>query len=483
MKQLTLDRKAGQLTSQIYRYFRDQILEGNLAAGAGLAPTRSLAEEIKVSRNTVLLAYEQLAAEGYVAPRQGSGYFVTDVQPLKASTAPAKKRRIPTSRLAERVAKIPPAYIQRHRGPRSRYDFIYGEPSYDNFPHAAWARTLGKIARNVTAADLSYPEYLGTPALRNAIAGYLHRARGVTCSPEDVLIVHGTQDAIDLCCRLLLNEGDGVVCEHPFYRGFVKAARAAGADIQFVPTDNQGLQTQALPDSARLAFVTPSHQFPSGGVLPVSRRLELLDWARRKRAIVFEDDYDSEFRYAGPAIDSLQSLDDHGNVVYVGTASKTFFPALRLGWMVMPRSLRERLIALRGIADTTPPTLEQLALAEFINSGQFERHILRARKRYASMREQLLQAINATCGDRVQIQGGDSGIHLLVRLPSVAADYTDGLIARCAAKGVLVRTSAAYYRRPPRCVELVVGYSAINQRDMAEGATLLAAELTRTLNL
>ncbi len=480
-------REGASLQQQIYRQIRADILTGSLTPGEVLPPSRSLADELNVSRNTVLRAYDQLVAEGFAKPKQGAGLFINQV--ATSGAYPERGRvsgRTRRSTLAQRLKRLPETRFQRTPRGGYRYEFLYGEPSYENFPHSSWARTLGKVAREITTSQLSYPPFQGRSELREAIAGYLKRARRVICNPDNIMIVHGTQDAVDLCCRMLIDPGDQVVCEQPGYRGFIKASVAVGADIRYVPVDDAGLLTTKLPrpDSrsrrAKLAFVTPAHQFPTGGVLPVGRRLALLEWARQHQTMIVEDDYDGEFRYGGPPLDTLHALAQE-SVVYVGTASKAFFPGLRLGWMVVPEQFIEDLVRLRSIADTTPPVMEQLALAEFMQSGQYERHIFRTRKRYAEKRRRLLAAFEARLGDRVKVLGADAGIHVLLQIPGLPAAATNDLIDRCRDCDVGIHTSAIYYQKPPAFIELVIGYNSVPLHDIPAGVDIIADEILRLL--
>lgn len=479
---VSIDKSLGNLKSQLYGQLKRAILTRRLEQGEQLLPSRVLAEETGVSRNTVLRAYDQLVAEGYVESRQGSGLYVSRIEKsAQPRVSRSRNQRIKRSKLAERVGSLSSSVLHRNNRKGCRYEFLYGEPSYENFPHEAWARMLGKVARDVTQSQLSYTPFQGIPALREQVAGYLKRARGINCTPEDIVIVHGTQDAIDLTVRMLIDEGDTVILEHPFYRGFFKAARGAGAHIQFVDVDEQGLDSTRFDESAKLAFVTPSHQFPTGSVMSINRRLELLNWASAQNAIVFEDDYDGEFRYNGAPVDSLKSLDEAGVVIYVGTTSKTFFPSLRLGWMVVPGHLRDDICNLRSIADTTLPTMEQLALARFIQAGHFERHIFRTRKRYAEKRKVLLGTLTEELGDNIVIRGSDAGIHILVQVPGLPSGQSENLLQRCLARDVSVHLSSAYYNDAPGCVELVMGYNAMPIGDVEVGARIVAQEIGRLL--
>src|SRR6185369_2104824 len=248
------------------------------------------------------------------------------------------------------------------------------------------------------------------------------RARGVVCEPDQIVVVSGSQQAIDLTTRLLVDPGDRVVVEEPHYTGFTFCLAAAGADVVHVPVDEEGLRVDELEavKSARLVYVTPSHQFPAGGVLSLSRRLALLEWAAAQGAYVFEDDYDGEFRFEGRPLECLQGLDRHGRVLYAGTASKLLFPALRIGWLVLPPELVSIFRSLKALSDTGTPSLEQLAFADFISEGHLERHVRRARLRHAARRRALLESLGRHLGERARVLGIDAGVHVLVRLEHLA---------------------------------------------------------------
>ena len=470
----------GALHRQLYRALRAAILDGRLAAGSRLPGTRALARELGVSRNTVLQACEQLVAEGYATGRPRSGTFVAigDVPaplPLLSSrTSPTQQPREPAlsglgRRLAEAVAPGRATWsIGRESLP---YDFRYGEPSYDDLPLETWSRLLGRRARRLSVRRLAYQTPGGAPELREALAGYLARARGVACEPEQIVIVHGSQQAIDLGMRLLVDAGDGVVLEEPHYTGFSFCANAAGAQIHWIPVDEQGLQTDALAkiERARLACVTPSHQFPTGAVLSLPRRLALLEWAAQRDAYVLEDDYDGEFRFDGKPIECLQALDRGGRVLYTGTASKLLFPSLRIGWLVAPPDLAPHFLNAKALADTGTASIEQLALADFIAEGHLERHARRARNRTAARRDALLEAIDRELGDRARVLGASAGLHVLLQLPDLPARETRRLRAICRERGVGVYPAAAYYARPPEHAELLLGYAALREGAIREG--------------
>jgi GntR family transcriptional regulator / MocR family aminotransferase len=516
--QLTLDGE-GSRYRQLYRALRAAILSGALRAGTRLPATRALAAELAVSRNTVLQAYDQLLAEGYVAARTGSGTYVSrtlpddlvSVRPAGSRTAAGKARaprltdvasRVPhgaakagsrawtprasgrwTSALP-RVSAAAARMVEAAPGPGiswrlSRrtlpYDFRYGEPAYDDLPLATWCRLLARRARRISARRLAYADAGGAPELRQALAEYLPRARGVLCDPERIVVVYGTQQAIDLTARVLVDPGDRVAIEEPHYPGIALALVAAGAELVSVPVDEAGLTTDELEGVAgvRLVCVTPSHQFPTGAIMPLGRRLELLGFAERRGALVLEDDYDSEFRFDGRPIECLQGLDRGGRVIYVGSASKLLFPALRIGWLVLPEELVRPFLLAKALADTGTPSLEQLVLADLIAGGHLERHVRRSRTRNAARRAALLQALDEHLGERAVVSGTDAGLHVLLWLRGFPAGAVPALRRECAALGVGVYPVAPYYRRPPGRAGLILGYASLTEAAIREGVRRL----------
>ena len=356
---LALDGE-GPLNRQVDRGLRRAILEGRLAPGERLASSRSLAREAGISRNTVLHAYQQLVAEGYAVVRRGAGTFVTTELPDAAlperrssSSRPRSGKSIRGSELSDYGARLtraaPRGVSWSPRRARLPYDFRYGEPAYTDLPYASWSRAVARRVRTATRRDLDYGPPAGAPELREALARYLRKSRGVACEPEQVIAVNGSQQAIDLAVRLLVSPGDGAVIEDPHYPGHRLVLEAAGAEVYAIPVDRDGLRVDRLPGSGvSLACVTPSHQFPTGAVMPLSRRLELLAWARATGAWLLEDDYDSEFRYDGRPVESLQGLDRDSRVIYSGTVSKVLFPSLRIGYLVAPRPLVEAFLAAKA---------------------------------------------------------------------------------------------------------------------------------------
>ena len=475
----------GPLHRQAYRALRAAILTGRLAPGAKLPATRVLARELGLSRNTVLAAYEQLVAEGYATARTGSGTRVCETLPERPARAEVERRRLREpprlSAFGARIAAGIPHAQASWSLPREPlpYDFRYGEPAYADLPLATWSRLLGRRARRLSVRRLAYQAPGGAPELREALASYLARARGVRASAEQVIVVHGTQQAIDLTTRLLVDPGDTVVLEEPHYTGFSFCLAALGAKPVFVPVDDEGLRVSALHAvrAARLACVTPSHQFPAGSVLPLARRLALLAWARRRGAYLLEDDYDGEFRYTGRPLECLQALDDDGRVLYTGTASKLLFPALRVGWLVAPLALVPQLESAKALADTGTATLEQLALADFIREGHLERHVRRMRARLAARRAALIDAAASELGQRAELRGADAGLHVLLRLDELRMADVRALRAACRQRGVGVYPAAPFYARPPRRAEVLLGYGALSEETIREGVRRLRRAL------
>jgi GntR family transcriptional regulator/MocR family aminotransferase len=488
---LELDGK-GALHQQVYRSLRLAILAGELAPGARLPSSRALAREAGLSRNTILLALEQLVSEGYARGRRGSGTYVPQELPPELApparkapgAAPAPPARPPRlSRAARRAAaqggREPASWdLPRHE---VAVDFRYGEPAYHDLPLDTWARLLARRVRRASARDLAYRAPGGHPALRAALAAHLARTRGVRCAPEQVIVTHGSQQAIDIAARVLVDPGDGVALEDPHYPGLRLAFAAAGARLCGIPLDAHGLRVERLARrrGVRLACVTPSHQYPTGAVLPASRRLALLDWARRNDAFVLEDDYDSEFRYAGRPLESLQALDGGSRVLYVGTLSKLLFPALRIGYLVPPEPLLDACLRALAAADTGAARLEQAALAEFIEAGHLERHLRRARARNASRRDALLRALDSHLGDRVQVDDVPAGLHVWMRVPGCPAEQAATLRRAGLREGVAIYPSDPCHFAPPPCASFILGHGGLEEGRIEEGVRRIASAFAR----
>jgi GntR family transcriptional regulator/MocR family aminotransferase len=476
-------RGGGPLYRRIGHALKSAIRSGRLAHGARLPSTRALAMDLGVSRNTVMLAYEQLVAEGYVITRGRSTTSVAGGMPPLTrlmSARPKLEGRPRLSTYGQRLTKdptMPPSGSYAAR-PGLRYDFRYGRPAVEDFPHEVWRRLLAARARRTSIDAFGYGPPAGFGPLREALADYLGRARGVSCDADQIVIVNGSQQALDLAARVLLDPGDGVVMEEPHYSGARLVFEASGARLTGVHVDAEGMDTGRLPAATartRLACVTPCHQFPTGVIMPVGRRQALLDWASRTGAWVIEDDYVSEFRYEGRPLEALQALDRTGRVIYVGTFSKILFPALRLAYLVLPRPLVRAFVTAKWMTDRYTAMLGQEALTDFITSGHFERYLRRARAGNAARRRVLLDALTAHLGDRVEIAGDNAGVHLLVWLNDVAPPALPSVITRAVAAGVGVYPITPYYFQPPPRAGLLFGYAALTEAEIRTGIDRFAA--------
>jgi GntR family transcriptional regulator/MocR family aminotransferase len=356
-------------------------------------------------------------------------------------------------------------------------DLSAAGPDYDLFPFAVWNRMVRRHLRRPRPSEFRYGQELaGHAPLREAVAAYLRRSRAVECASSQVVIVSGSQQALDLCTRILVDPGDEVGVEDPGYPGARQLLVAAGARVRAVGVDDDGLVVSSLPAGARLAYVTPSHQFPLGVSLSLARRLELLAWTRARNAFVIEDDYDSEFRYGGAPLPSLQGLDGGTRVLYTGTFSNAMFPGLRLGYVVLPEGLVEPFVRAKWHADRQTAHLEQAALADFIGEGHFEQHVRRMRRVYEGRRASLLAALERRFADRVRVLGDSAGMHLVVRFDG------PGVLERAARNGVRIVSTAPYYSNSPVANEFIVRFSGLGARALTEAVRRVAQpnrEITR----
>lgn len=464
------------LSRQIYSRLRERILSGSLRAGAKLPSTRDLAEQLEVSRTVVLVAYDQLLAEGFAAGRKGSGTYVSKHVAAGSRIRPPKSAPLQISNFGASAAA---SWSRMNFPPRTEkrlpYDFAYGRSDVEKFPFALWRRLLLRCARKASVSHLDYGPTGGSVALREALCGHLKRARAVECEPSQITIVNGSQQALDLIARVLIEKGDPVAIEEPGYQGAREVLRAAGTNLIPVSVDVDGLIPKKLPGKARIAFVTPSHQFPTGAILPLARRLELLEWAKRANAVIVEDDYDGEFRYEGQPLESLQGLDREGRVIYIGTFSRTVFSALRIGYLISPKRLVPAFTAAKWLCDRHTATLEQETLAEFISSGMYERYLRRVRKRNAMRRKALLEAIHTHLGIRIEMQGDGAGAHVVL-WPRRKVNES-AVIAAAEKLGVRVYGIGGYYLRRPQRTGFVLGYSRMSEAQIREGIRRLAEVL------
>jgi GntR family transcriptional regulator/MocR family aminotransferase len=473
---IPLSEDGEPLYRQIYLHLRKAILAGDLAAGQRLAATRDLAQQLGVSRTVVVLAYDQLLAEGFVGGRRGSGTFVSASFKRQETRRVRKPADVRLSHFGVAATAAAGTLDFPNKPPsRLRYDFAVGRSDLTTFPYEAWKRILLRHAQSIQVRQLDYGPAAGAVPLREAICDHVRRSRLVDCDPSEVVVVNGAQQALDLIARVLVDRGDPVAIENPQYQGIREVLRAAGARLLAVPVDRDGLDPAKLPERARLVFVTPSHQFPTGAVLPLARRLALIEWARRNNAIIVENDYDGEFHYRGRPLESLQGLDAEGRILYIGTFSRTVFPALRIGYLIVPRSIAAAFTTAKWLSDQHSATLEQNVLAEFIRSGLYGRYLRRQRRANTLRREALLESIEKHIGDRAEMTGEDAGTHIVLWPQN--RDPEDVLIARAASHGVGVYgISNCYLGRPPRA-GLMLGYSTLNAGQIREGIRLLAEVL------
>jgi GntR family transcriptional regulator/MocR family aminotransferase len=455
------------LSRQIYLWFRQAILRRALCSAERLPSTRELSEQLHVSRTVVVLAYEQLLAEGFVVGRAGSGTYVADVLAAGKAGPRSSRVKVRLSRYGRAVGAAAKTDIPGKHSPRLRYDFAYGRSDIEVFPFEMWRRMLLRHARKASVRALDYGPTGGSEALREAICLHLRRSRAVLCDASQVIVVSGSQQALDLVARVLIDRGDRIAIEDPCYQGTREVLRTCGARLSGVPVDRDGLNPAKLPEGTRMVFVTPSHQFPTGAILSLPRRLSLVDWARRMDALVVEDDYDGEFRYEDQSLQSLQGLDAEGRVIYIGTFSRTVFSSLRIGYLIVPKPLVSVFTSAKWLCDRHTATLEQETLAEFITSGLYERHLRRVRRRNAARRDALREVIGKTLSDRVEVSGFGAGAH--IALWPVARVSESEVIARAAALGVGVYGISPYFLSAPRRCGFMLGYSRMTENDIREG--------------
>jgi GntR family transcriptional regulator/MocR family aminotransferase len=465
----TLDPAADEpLHRQIYQEWRQGILSGRFRRGERVPSTRDLAIMLAVARTTVSAAYDQLAAEGYLEAVRGSGTFVCrelpDQLPRPRHTpAPNATAETPL-RLSRYGAGLPETRFCVEGRRAGWLRFSEWRPDLNEFPFATWRTLMGRHLRGPDALLFDYAESaVGYGPLREEIAAYLARSRAVRCTAGQVLIVNGSQQALDLCARLLLDPGDEVAFENPGYQGARQVFAACGARLAPAPLDGDGLAASALSERARLVYCTPSHQFPTGVSMPVTRRLELIEWARRRGAAILEDDYDSEYRYSGPPMPSMQGLAGGAPVIYIGTFSKVMFPGLRIGYVIVPPKLSAAFARGKWLTDRQTPLLEQAALADFLAEGHLERHIRRMRRLYGRRRAVLVEALEKHFGSRATVMGDDAGMHVLVRFRDTA------VTERAAANKVMLSASAPYYMGAAPRDEFVFGFSSLTERAIREG--------------
>ncbi len=466
------------LQEQLYAAIRQAVLGGECSPGERLASSRTLAADLGLGRNTVMAALERLVAEGYLESRRGAGLFVAADLPSEGIGESHANPASPVlSRRSDRFARLH-AEGESFPGQFPARPFATGPLALDEFPLDLWRRLTAQALRGAGAARLlaSGPAQ-GLPELRQNLSGYLTNSRGVACTPERIVIVSGAQQALDLIGRLLLDPGDAVAVEDPGYVGLREALAGVGAKLHPVPVDAQGFDPAALArlqPAPKLVMVTPSHQFPLGMTLPLSRRLALLAEARARNLWIVEDDYDCEFRYGGPPLQALQGLDGGERVLYVGTFSKVLFPGLRLGYVVLPPALVDGFLRLKATADGFAPPATQAVLARFIAEGHLAQHVRRMRVLYRKRRAALLDALQREAADLFEIGATDAGLHLAVR-------FRDGRDDRAAVEAVRAAGLSAMplsrYAIARPVSGLVLGFAAFPEAELTQAVQRLVKAL------
>lgn len=442
------------LKRQIFQILRDQIMGGQIKAGEALPSTRELAKDLSVSRNTVCEAYEMLLAEGYIISRQGS----------------------PT-RVAEGLCidktPVPEAVIEEHAGyPPVRADFRTGQPDLRHFPRFHWNQVLRRAYEEMPLSQLGYTGPQGLPRLRTEVAAWLFRSKGLIIDPRDIFITAGATHGLHLVAELLCQDGKGILIEDPCHMGMLRTLTNKGCPVLPVPVDAQGLQPEYLEEQEACGiYVTPSHQFPLGGILPAGRRAALIRYAREKEIYIIEDDYDSEFRYGGEPVTPLYAMDPQ-RVIYIGTFSKILFPALRIGYAVLPRQFQEEWKYLRIHTDVQNPPFEQDALAEYLQSRKLDRYIQRMRRLYGERRQALLRSLEAAFGTGWRVWGDAAGLHIALAFPGMCFD--DGFTEKCRQQGIRI-TPVEYHtiRKGRHLDKLLLGYGHLEPDEIRHGIRLL----------
>ncbi len=473
-------RDSGQSASRwLYESLRAAILEGRLRPGIKLPATRDLARQYRLARGTIVNAFEQLNSEGYIQGSVGSGTYVNKILPeellqVSRKESPALRvRHKPPRKLsdyARRVKLFPNFEIRPSRAFRTNM------PALDLFPTTLWAQVAARRLRRISASLLLGCGPLGYPLLRDAVANYLSTSRGVKCVADQVVIVSGVQEAIDIAVRLFVNPRDRVCMENPGYPGAAIAFKAAGARISAICVDDEGMQ---VPDAnmrgARLIYITPGHQFPLGVTMSVARRLQLLDWAAKSGALILEDDYDSEYRYAGRPVPALQGLDRHGLVLFTGSFSKVLFPSLRVGYLVVPPDLVDHFAAALSVTNRHAPLPEQAILCDFISDGHFGRHLRRMREEYARRLSILLECAQQSLCGLLEISGVEAGLQIAGWLHRGL--NAESVATAAATRGVEVTALSRYHQGTAVREGLHLGFASVDSKEIRRGVR----ELTITL--
>ncbi|MGG2091792.1 PLP-dependent aminotransferase family protein [Bacillus sp. S13(2024)] len=457
---ISIDRSLDiPLIRQVYHQIRERILNGELQSGEKLPSTRELSSELNVSRNVILEAYDQLFSEGFLVARQGSGTFIAEGTYLEQH----KK-----SPLFDSLS-----WCEKTNQDSNIINFRSGIPALDLFPRKAWAKLSHTIWNETSPSTFGYDIPEGRPELREVLSRYLLKTRGVFCHPEQLVITSGATQALTLVSKLLLSTGDEVLVEDPITNDIQTIFKTSGALLYPIPVDDNGMDTSLLPlnKNPKFIFITPSHQFPLGGTLPIQRRVQLINYSRKINCYLVEDDYDSEFRYEGSPVSSLQGLDPE-RVLYIGSFSKILSPALRMGYLVLPSHLIEKCRRLKWFSDLHTPSLDQLVLAKFIAEGYLERHIIKMKKIYKNRRDFLIHQLKSAFSNKINIFGYSTGLHLIVEFNHFQS--TKESLAEIQQLGVKVYPVEDHaIEKGKHHNRIILGYGHLTNEEIKEGVSRL----------
>ena len=466
------------LYQQLIEKIRDAVLEGRLKPNQKLPSTRSLAKSLTISRSTVIQSYEQLESEGYLETRHGNGTYIYHQIPdewLKPqSIEPITAKVSKTCTLSQFGLSLTSIKHLEVSEPDYEISFRYGNPAVEYFPMQQWRKFLARHYEDSTLLNYA-SDAAGYFPLRVEIANYLGRSRAVRCTPEQIVIINGSQQALDLIARLTLDPGDWVAMEEPGYLSARYCFIGQGANLQPIAVNSEGLDISLLSNyrqKFKLVYTTPSHQFPTGVTMSLTQRIALLQWTQKTDTLIIEDDYDSEYRYGEQPIPALQGMDRSQSVIYIGTFSKILFPSLRIGYLVVPPAWIPIISKAKWLCDRFCPILEQYALTDWMASGHFERHIRRMRHLYDLRRQVLIKALKDYFGERVTILGENAGIHVMVKIETVLAD--DIVIQKAAAAGVGLISARGYYLKPQHRGEFIFGYAQLDATQIERGILKLS---------
>ncbi|WP_047153050.1 PLP-dependent aminotransferase family protein [Aneurinibacillus tyrosinisolvens] len=453
------------LIRQVYEQIRMRVLRGEIQAGERLPSSRELASSLEVSRNVVIEAYEQLLAEGYIVGQQGSGTYVAEGAYLDQEQEEEFSSFFKRSHLVEeKTGEI--------------IDFRSGIPALDMFPRKIWGQIAKEVCIEVPHAIFGYGHPEGRAELRHVLSRYLKRTRGVHCHPDQIVITSGATQALSLVAHLLLSSEDEVIIEDPITHDIQTIFSSRGSFLYPVPVDEFGMKTDLIPPDKKpgLIFVTPSHQFPLGGTLSIQRRIQLIQFARKANSYIVEDDYDSEFRYQGTPVSSLQGLDPE-RVIYIGTFSKILSPALRLGYLILPPSLTERCKDLKWFTDLHTPSLEQLTLARFIDEGHLERHVRKMKKQYKARRDCVKTCLKKEFADSVNVLGDSTGLHLVAEFKGV--DFSEQQQMEAIQQKIKIYPVEFHaIEKGNHKNKIILGYGNLSREEIEEGIRRLKCTLT-----